>query len=200
MRRARVFERYTEEARRAVFFARAEAVHSKAGFITAAHLLQGLMWDQHLPTCPIAALKMHEVELRTFLNAPARSEIKKPLDLKEGIGLDQDAKKILAWTVREANCDGQFWIDACHILRGILLVPGEASSAVASIPLDLDELRAQSKRHRVLYPPKKAPWSYYAQKVGRGVLLAAVSFGIAVVAMFLILALLDLTRILFHKS
>jgi ATP-dependent Clp protease ATP-binding subunit ClpA len=150
-----MFERYTEEARRAIFYARAEAVNSAAKFITPAHLLQGLMWDPHLPTCPLSAVKAHESELRTLLKAPARPANKVPAELSRDVGLDQDAKKVLAYAPQEAAVGNSYFIDADHLLRGILRFPNEASTALESIPLDLPTVRAASKVHRAKYPEKK---------------------------------------------
>ena len=151
-----MFERYTEEARRAIFFARAEAGYSKAEFITPTYLLQGLMWDPHLPSCPLSAVKAQESDLRTLLKAHSRSDIKTPSDMGPNVGLDPEAKKVLAYAAQEATADDSYFIDADHLLRGLLCFPNEASGALKTIELDLATARDASKMHRAKYPEKKS--------------------------------------------
>jgi len=58
-----VFERYIEESRRAVFYARYEAVCQGAAAISAAHLLMGLTREAGSRTEAIASLKKNEANL-----------------------------------------------------------------------------------------------------------------------------------------
>lgn len=150
-----MFERYTEEARRAIFFARAEAGYSQEKFITPAHVLQGLMWDLHLPTCPLSTVKAHESDLRTLLKAPDRSTIKVVPEVSLELGLDRQAKMVLAHTAQEAAADDSYFIDADHLLRGLLCFPNVASDALKTIALDLSWAREASKAHRAKHPRRK---------------------------------------------
>jgi hypothetical protein len=183
-----MFERYTEEARRAVFFARAEAGYSEAKFITPAHLLQGLMWDLHLPTCPISTVKAHEGVLRRLLSAPDRSAIKVVPNVSRDLGLDREAKMVLAHTAQEAAVDDSYFIDADHLLRGLLCFPNVASEALKAIPLDLSAVREASKTHRAKHPHKR---SVYHRLFGRPLKAHRVIY-IKILAVLVVMALATL--------
>ncbi|MGD0892330.1 MAG: Clp protease N-terminal domain-containing protein [Terracidiphilus sp.] len=64
---------------------------------------------------------------------------------------------VLAYAAQEADGNRQYWIDTDHLLLGLLRFPNEASPALAAIPLNLDSVRAASRRHREKFPPAPAP-------------------------------------------
>jgi hypothetical protein len=196
MRRPRAFARYTEEARRAIFFARIEAGYAQASMISSSHLLLGLTWDKHLASCPISAVQARESDIRKVLCVADRDIVNKgPFDKNKNIPLDDHAKRALAWTTHEADRDNQFWIDSNHLLRGILLSPGDAAGALVALSLDLDEVRKQAARHRKIYPPKSVLWSYYIKKAAYRIYRVLVILACVFCAALLSLALLDVSRI-----
>ena len=50
-----MFERYTEQARRALFFARYEAFQVRSAWIETEHLLLGLFQEEQSPTVRVVA-------------------------------------------------------------------------------------------------------------------------------------------------
>ena len=151
-----MFERYTEQARRAIFFARYTAAHQRAERITAAHLLIGLCWEGKVLTSEIGSLKGRIPELCALLGLqwPFGTASKKQLHAE--MPLDNNSKIALAYAAEEAGQDGQFWIDTDHLLRGLLRFPNEACTALQSIQLDLATVRVASVRHRAEHPPQPA--------------------------------------------
>jgi ATP-dependent Clp protease ATP-binding subunit ClpC len=152
-----VFERYTEQARRAVYFARYVAGHQRAGFITTAHLLIGLSWEVTSRASVIGSLNEHMTEFcelfgirLPFVKTKEKQQLSLPLDNK--------SKMVLAYAAKEADRDWQYWIDTDHLLRGILCFPNDAASALETISLDLATVRAASKKHRTELPPGPTPY------------------------------------------
>jgi hypothetical protein len=62
-----MFERYTEEARRAIFFARAESLFRKAPAISVQDLLLGLTREKKSRANYISELSSHAAEFRLHL-------------------------------------------------------------------------------------------------------------------------------------
>jgi hypothetical protein len=103
----------------------------------------------------MGSLKDHEEHLRSVLDIPAHKG-KAVWDLKKDIPLDQNAKVALAYAAKEADFDEEYWIDTDHLLRGILSFPNEASAALQSIFINLDQARIASKSHRAECPAEKS--------------------------------------------
>ena len=149
-----MFERYTEQARRAIFFARYEASLQGAGKITTGLILLGVMREGESRSVAARILKDQGINLRSSLGFPLRNG--KPLtDPMKDMPLDADSKKVLAYSLEEAELDNSFYVDANHVLRGILRFPNEASDALQSVPLDLEKARAACKLGRTKYYSKK---------------------------------------------
>jgi len=114
-----MFERYTEKARRVIFFARYEASQFGASQIEAEHVLLGLMReDKHLTTrffhrsqASIEAIRK-EIEGRTIL----RDRISTSVDLP----LSVEAKRVLAFAAEESERLGHRHIGTEHLLLGLL--------------------------------------------------------------------------------
>lgn len=147
-----MFERYTEQARRAVFFARYVAGRQRAEFITSAHLLVGLAWEGKTRISEIDSLKSRIPELCALLGIqwPLGNASKK--QLMTDMRLDNNSKMAMKYSVEEAEMDQLPYIYADHLLRGLLRFPNKASSALQSIHLDLPTARVASQRHRAESP------------------------------------------------
>jgi hypothetical protein len=113
-----MFERFTEKARRVIFFARYEASQYGSSFIETEHLLLGLMRENGAiilrslrPNCTAADL---------------RSEIDKQIPLRQRIPasqevpLTEECKKVLMRAKDEADRLGHRRIGAEHLLLGLL--------------------------------------------------------------------------------
>jgi ATP-dependent Clp protease ATP-binding subunit ClpC len=152
-----MFERYTEQARRAIFFARYEAVHQPADKISTAHLLIGLTRDTGSRADVVGSFKENSTQLRAELGIPYPKFTTLPLVSEQNIPLNDNSKMVLAYAAQEAKLDKEYWIDTDHLLRGILRFPNEATTALQSISLDLATARTASRRHRIAFPPEPSP-------------------------------------------
>jgi len=120
-----MFERYTEPARRAIFFARAIAIINKAPAIDSSNLLWGLMWPDTSRAQVLFRLRekfpQYRRSSRSLLVATWKSQ-----DFR----LTDEVKKILYYSSKEADAMGDAWVDTDHLLLGILC---EASSHAAEL-------------------------------------------------------------------
>ena|SRR6478672_2177959 len=111
-----MFERYTEPARRAIFFARAIAIINKAPMIDPTHLLWGLMWPDTSRAQVLFCLREKFPQYRRRPQDSLLFATFKGQDLP----LTDEAKKILAYSAMEANAMGDTWVDTDHLLLGAL--------------------------------------------------------------------------------
>ena len=148
------FSRFTEEARRALYFARIEAGHRGEAKISPRDLLLGLTWDENSRASQIALLKANAVLLRRAVEVPHLPS--KNMPYKEGpdIPLDREAKKIIWLAIGEADRYREYWIDTDHLLRGMLSFPNQAAEAIKGIGVSMESVSTASHEHRVKLPPK----------------------------------------------
>src|SRR3989449_4472356 len=113
-----MFERYTERARRVIFFARYEASQFGSTTIETEHLLLGLLREdgnltnRFLPNAPSAASIRDEIARRM----PIREKVPTSIDLP----LSNEGKRILAYSAEEAERLNHRYIGTEHVLLGIL--------------------------------------------------------------------------------
>lgn len=141
-----MFERYTEQARRAIFFAHSEAVHRRAPIISTAHLFLGIASEEDSRSAVAGSLKEHIVTICALLQLPHRPCSDVPYLHHIDLHLDQDAKRTLACAAIESDPDGRKIIDTDHLLRGLLCFSNEASRALNSVSIHLADIRAASIR------------------------------------------------------
>jgi hypothetical protein len=151
-----MFERYTEQARRAIFFAHYEAVHQPAATISTAHLLIGLTRDRGSRADAVGSLKDHADELRSVFGIPHPPRVTGNVARAGSIPLDNNSEMALAYAAQEAGMDDSYYIDTDHLLRGILRFPNEATGALNSISLDIATAQAFSRRNRAEFPPERS--------------------------------------------
>ncbi len=114
-----MFERYTEKARRVIFFARYEASAFGASQIEAEHILLALLREDktlrsrlsHLPHGSAESIRM-EIEGRRIIRERTSSHIDLPLS--------EEAKHVLAFAAEESDRLGDRHIGAEHLLLGLL--------------------------------------------------------------------------------
>ena len=123
-----MFERYTEKARRVVFFARYEASQYGSPYIETEHLLLGLVREK--PT--LAKRFLGGVEAKLAI----RAEIEKHIPPRERIAtsvevpLTEDSKKVLRLAAEEADRLGHRHVDTEHLLLGLLHVEGSLAAQI----------------------------------------------------------------------
>ncbi len=148
-----MFERYTEKARRVIFFARYEASHFGSQCIETEHLLLGLLREDKALTnrflrshASIESIRK-QIEGRT----PIRDKVSTSVDLP----LSQECKRVLAYAAEEAERLAHKHIGTGHLLLGLLR---EEKSLAAEIlrerGLTLSMVREELGREQV---PKAAP-------------------------------------------
>jgi ATP-dependent Clp protease ATP-binding subunit ClpC len=113
-----VFERYTEKARRVIFFARYEASQYGSPYIETEHLLLGLMREDK-------ALANRFLRSHGSIES-IRKEIEQRITIRERIStsvevpLSQESKRILNYATEEAERLGHKHVGTEHLLLGIL--------------------------------------------------------------------------------
>lgn len=180
-----IFDRYTEQARRAIYFGRLEANYRNAKFISVENLLLGLTWDKDSRADRVAALKSLEQDVRAVLEMPSLPKMTVPYPHGVDIPLNDDAKRVLAYAVSEADFDQEFWIDTDHLLRGILRVPTEAASALSQKRRTLESLRVASAQDRRQCPsPSATKWGRFIVFLTRNQPIIFISLLIVAVVAF----------------
>jgi ATP-dependent Clp protease ATP-binding subunit ClpC len=111
-----VFERYTEKARRAIFFALYEARHFDSPCIEAEHLLLGLLRDNShllhlLPEGSLESIRT-QIEKNTLIG--------KGVSTSADLPLSNESKRVLAYAAEEADRLGHRHIGSEHLLMGLL--------------------------------------------------------------------------------
>jgi hypothetical protein len=121
-----MFEHYTEQARRVVFFARYEAALLGSPSITSAHLLLGLLREDKGPVVPILRRRgiTHKSASAAFT---ARSDAP-PGSTSVDIPLAADAKAALGHAAEESERLRSEAIDVEHVLLGLMRDPESAAA------------------------------------------------------------------------
>ncbi|HET6845046.1 MAG TPA: Clp protease N-terminal domain-containing protein [Candidatus Angelobacter sp.] len=157
-----MFERYTESARRAVYFARTIAVLNDATRISSTNLLQGMLWEDSSRAQTIFHLQ------NNFPVSRGRPWKRQDANIAgNGPGLTGTSKKILAWTAKEADHLGDYWIDVEHLLLGIMCEHSSAAArCVAQTGLTIKVARKtikDNKPSRPQYGPVPLWWQVKTQ-------------------------------------
>jgi methylmalonyl-CoA/ethylmalonyl-CoA epimerase len=135
-----MFERYTEGARRTVFFARYEASMDGSKSIEPEHILIGMLHDrgEPLPRLLPAEMTLDNLRKRVRAGADEREKIATSVELP----LAPEAKKVLAYAHEESDRLGHRHIGNEHLLLGLLRTEGTLAEAVLrEYGLDLTHLR-----------------------------------------------------------
>src|SRR5438552_7025607 len=121
-KRANVFERYTEKARRVIFFARYEASQYGSPYIETEHLLLGLLREDRA----LAKKFLGEVNSEEGIRAEIEKHItpRERLSTSVEVPLTLESKKILNLAAEEADRLGHRHIGTEHVLVGLLRVEG----------------------------------------------------------------------------
>jgi ATP-dependent Clp protease ATP-binding subunit ClpC len=199
-----MFQRYTDETKRAIYFAAQLALYESAAVIDSTHLLRGLLTDSEshansiFRLCQLfpedaakqSTLKSQQVnnkcKLATKETSPEFAFTKQKV-APNMIGLGPDGKRILAYTAREANRLRDFWIDTEHLVLGILR-EGEnaAATRLRTTGLDLEASRQRVIESKSSRPARPNPVLWWARRRPLGMALAVVFFLGVVVALILL--------------
>jgi ATP-dependent Clp protease ATP-binding subunit ClpC len=133
-----MFERYTEKARRVIFFARYEASQYGSPFIENAHLLLGVLREDTRFVSTLPAGATESVRKQIEERAPACPKIATSVDLP----LSNAAKRVLVYAADEADRLHHRHIGCEHMVLGLL---HETDSLAAKI---LEHLGVKAKQVR----------------------------------------------------
>jgi hypothetical protein len=141
-----MFERYTERARRVIFFARYEASQFGSSTIESEHFLLGLLREDRnlitrfVPNSPIAESIRNKVTERVTIREKVATSIDLPLSLV--------CKRALAYSAEEAERLNHRHIGTEHILLGILREETSVAAQILSeLGLKLNAIREELARN-----------------------------------------------------
>jgi ketosteroid isomerase-like protein len=140
-----MFERYTEKARRVVFYARYEASRYGSLRIETEHMLLGLLREDHTNINSLlpAPLSVEEVRIRV----ENEITIREPVSTSAEIPFTPLGKRVLNLAAREADNCGDHHIGTEHILLSLLRVEeGLAYQILRERELDLGKLEARVRQ------------------------------------------------------
>jgi uncharacterized protein (TIGR02246 family) len=113
-----MFERYTEKARRVIFFARYEASQYGSPYIETEHLLLGLFREDHVLARKFLSEKGGAQSLRNEIESQiTRGE---RISTSVEVPLSAECKRILKKAAEEAERLGSKYVGTEHLLLGIL--------------------------------------------------------------------------------
>ncbi len=136
-----MFERYTEAARRAVFYARYEAAKCGSAIIETEHLLLGVLHQDHDLALRLFGSEQSVAALEAQISsAEAAVEASTAVDLP----LSQESKRVLAYGAEEAERLGHRHVGTAHLVLGLLREPdSRAAQALAQAGAELARFREQ---------------------------------------------------------
>ncbi len=137
-----MFERYTEKARRVIFFARYEASQYGSPFIETEHLLLGLLREDRA----LAKQFLGKVDSEPGIRAEIERHIRprERISTSVQVPLTAESKKILNFAAEEAERLGHRHVGTEHLLLGMLRVEGSlAAQILQARGLRLAETREQ---------------------------------------------------------
>ena len=113
-----MFERYTEKARRVIFFARYEASQFGSPYIETEHLLLGLLREDKALTNRF--LRSHASIESIRKQIEGRTTIREKVSTSVDLPLSQECKRVLAYAAEEAERLQHKHIGTEHLLLGLL--------------------------------------------------------------------------------
>ena len=139
-----MFERYREDARRAIFFSRWEAQQSGSAYIEPEHLLLGLTHDADSKANQLFALSSHTDNFRSQFRPHPPAKTSTSVDLP----LSNAGKRVLAYAAEEAERLASKPIGTEHLLLGLLREKSsEVQAALAAAGIDLHSARNRIREH-----------------------------------------------------
>jgi enamine deaminase RidA (YjgF/YER057c/UK114 family) len=119
-----MFERYTERARRALFFARYESSQLGSTVILPEHMLLGIIRESKGPIVPIfAAAGLSLDEVRAHIGRVV--EFHERMTTSVEIPFAENTKRLLQYAAEEADALSHSFIGRPHLLLGLLRLDGD---------------------------------------------------------------------------
>ena len=146
-----MFERYTEHARRVIFFARYETSQFGSEQIEPEHFLLGLFrQDPSLMRRFLPDITGETIRIQIQNATPVRPKVSTSTDMP----LSHQVKRILAYGAEEAERMGHLHIGTEHLLLGFLREPTSASRLLESLGVTIEGVRQEIAKSGVAADPK----------------------------------------------
>jgi ATP-dependent Clp protease ATP-binding subunit ClpC len=113
-----MFERYTEKARRTIFFARYEASQFGSPYIETEHLLLGLLREDK--ALAEAIVPSHETVEEVRRQIESRTMVREKVSTSVDLPLSNECRRVLAYAAEEAERLSHKHIGTEHLLLGLL--------------------------------------------------------------------------------
>ena len=113
-----MFERYTEKARRAIFFARYEASQFGSPYIETEHLLLGLLREDK--ALANRFLRSHAAVESIRKQIENHTTIAERVSTSVELPVSHECKRVLAYAAEESQCMNHKHIGTPHLLVGLL--------------------------------------------------------------------------------
>jgi len=140
-----MFERYTEKARRVIFFARYEASQLGSPCIETEHLLLGLLREDKALTNRFMHLHASVESIRKQIDA--HTVIREKVATSVDLPFSNECKRVLAYAAEEAHRLGHTHIGTEHLLLGLLREEKcFAAQLLRERGLNLDQIRDELAR------------------------------------------------------
>ena len=155
-----MFERYTEQARRVIFWARHEAAAAGSEYIEPHHLLLAVLHEspELVPDGDAA---------RAEIGGLFPPGVKTPRSTSVDLPLSQQSKRILACGAEEAERLNHRDIRVGHLLLGILREPSGAGEIMSAHGVSLEGLRSSMTESGPKEPPVVAPQTFTKEDLHR---------------------------------
>ena len=157
-----MFERYTEKARRSIFFARYEASNFGSPFIETEHLLLGLLRESQALTTRLFGSRagVESIRKQVEQHTPVREKIQTSVDLP----LSNECKRALAYAAEEAQQLRHDYIGTEHLVLGLLREDRSfAAKILAEYSVELGTLRKELRDTMPQSLPKPGPPSQHSK-------------------------------------
>jgi len=150
-----MFERYREEARRAIFFSVWEAKQADSAYIEPEHLLLSLTHDADSKANQLFALAAHVETFRKQLGLPVQGEHARK---REDFPLSNAGKRVVAYAAEEADRLASQPIGTEHLLLGLLREKkSDVPETLADVGIDLRSARNRIRKEQGLPIPDHEP-------------------------------------------
>lgn len=138
-----MFERYTEPARRTIFFARWWALNRKASEIEPADIILGAALEVRRLSEHLQWMNLDRDHLIKMF-AEGVVTIEKPEE--KHLPLSHESKHALAYALEEVNLERRYSLEVYHLVRGVLRTNCATAKALSDAGFTLEVLRKGSRK------------------------------------------------------
>jgi ATP-dependent Clp protease ATP-binding subunit ClpA len=154
-KRPHIFDRFSPQARRAVFHAAHGASARNSQEITAADLLLGIAKEKHHDECPFRLVHERREQLALALGLPLTPMEYVALDPERSPKLSTGSKQSILLARTEAKRNDCYWIDRDDLQAALIQTDAGVNTALSSIGFSLEATREYARQARQRWPEKQ---------------------------------------------